>query len=95
MAILEFDIEQELDRFVLDLCKLLPRSSTAGGSINEDLEEKTGILDMDLSRTIFPEDFSLLRALFILFSSSTLNDPTGILDGTTGFTSASCSHILV
>ena len=61
----------------------------------------TGMRDMDLSRTILPdeeaasEDRSLLSARLILFSSSTRNQPTGILDGATGFTSASCSPSLV
>ena len=70
-------------------------------TVQEERLEKTGMRDMDLSRTILPEeeaaseDLSLLSARLILFSSSTRNQPTGILDGATGFTSASCSPSLV
>ena len=59
--------------------------------------EKIGILDMDLSLTILLDprlDLSLLSALLILLSSSTLKEPTGILEGTTVFVSASCSSCL-
>ena len=60
----------------------------------DDLFEKTGILDIDRSLTILPVDLSLLNARLILFSSSTLKDPTGIFEGITGFSSASCSLAL-
>ena len=62
--------------------------------------EKTGIRDMDLSLTILapplmaPLDLSLLRARLIRRSSSTLKEPTGILEATTGLVSASCSSCL-
>ena len=52
---------------------------------------------MDLSLTILVVPrlvLSLLSALLIRLSSSTLKDPTGILEGTTGLVSASCSSCL-
>ena len=52
---------------------------------------------MDLSLTILPPltlDLSLLSARLIRRSSSTLKEPTGILEATTGLVSASCSSCL-
>ena len=53
-----------------------------------------GILETGAGETDLSGDPVLWRALVIAFSSSTLKDPTGILEGVTGLISASCSLCL-